>query len=196
MESNLVSKSLENYLLKKMNVSDIKDLNLEKVDEISLNGINEKGEKEDFDFSDFEKLKSLKYLSLQNFEIKNFETNAISRCKNIEALQFSNCTIKSKSRLQNSNLKLISFDSCKGFNVYYISLLKKLCVIKLLNLKRINLAGIEKFKELEKIYFENERIIHLSRLLFIKKLIFIQLLKCKYRKVSEMLLSSRVDIDK
>lgn len=195
MKINLVSKSLKNYLLNKFNVKNIEDIDFNKIEEVSLNAIEENGILADYDFKDFEKFKNLKYVSLQNFTINNFETNEINRCKNIEAIQFSNCIIKSKSRLQN-NLKIISFDNCKRVKIYYISLLKNLQILKLSNLKVINLSKIVFLRNLRKIYFENDRIFNFIKLVSLKKLEYIRIVKCKYNKYSERKVSKQIQIEK
>lgn len=195
MEINLVSKSLKNYLLNKFDAKSIEDIDLNQIQEISLNAIEENGSLADYDFKDFEKLKKLKYVSLQNFTINNYETNEINRCKNIEAIQFSNCIIKSKSRLQN-NLRIISFDNCKRVKIYYISLLKKLRILKLSNLRLLNLAKIIYLRNLQKIYFENDIIFNFGKLIHLKELVYIRIIKCKYNKYSERKVSKQIQIEK
>ena len=195
MKINLVSKSLKNYLLNKFDVKNIEDLDLNQIQEISLSAIEENGSLADYDFKDFEKFRNLKYVSLQNFTINNYETNEINRCKNIEAIQFSNCIIKSKSRLQN-NLKIISFDNCKRVKIYYISLLKNLQILKLSNIRFLNLSKIIYLRNLRKIYFENNIIFNLGKLLYLKNLEYIRIVKCKYNKYSARKVSKQIQIEK
>ena len=195
MKNNLVSKSLENYLLNKLNVKKIENTELEKIEEITLNAMDENGNHHDYDFKDFKKITNLKYLSLQNFIINNYETNEINRCKNLKGVQFSNCTIKSKSRLQN-NIKVISFNNCKSFKIYYISLLKNLQILKLINQKMVNIFYITNLKNLEKIYFENTCILNFRKLKELKKLLYIRLTKCKWNKLGQKYLESRIEIEK
>lgn len=195
MKINLVSKSLETYLLNKLNIDNKDVIDLDKIDEISINAIDENGNFHDYDFRDFEKFNNLKYLSLQNFTINNYETNVINRCKKVEGLQFSNCIIKSKSRLQN-DIKVISFNNCKKFKISYISLLKNLQVLKLLNQRIVNLFNITKLKKIEKIYFENIILINFKKLSYLKNLTYIRLFKCKWNKRTEKKLNNRVEIEK
>ena len=179
MENNFLSKGLENYLLKKTNKSCISDINIDDIEEISLCNLDE--EKFLVDFRDFEKFKNLKYLSLKNFKIDNYQTNEINRCKKISALQFSNCIINSKSRLQN-NIQVLSFDNCKKLDLHYISLLKDLNILKLINLGRINLKNIGYVKNVGRIYFENDNIINLKALAELSNLNYIRVINCKYNK--------------
>jgi len=195
MISNLVSKDFENYLLNKCNAEKIEEIDLSCIEEISLNAINEKGNLCDYDFKDFQKLNRLKYVSLQNFIINNYETNIINRCKSIEGLQMTNCIIKSKSRLQN-NIKVISFENCKMFRMYYISLLKRIQVLKLYSLKSVNLKDIAYLKQIEKICFENEKIVNLRKLLLLKYLTKIKMVNCKYNKIAELKLEKYIEIEK
>lgn len=176
------SKSLEKYLLKKFELESIEELNFEEVEEILLNNIDNNGEELDYDFRDFESFKNLKYISLQNFIIRNFETNELSRCKNLSAIQFSNCNLKSKSRLK-GNIKLISFNNCNNFRIKYLSLLKNLEVLKISNFKRISLnRSCLMLKKLEKIRFENVTIYNFGVLSRLKNLSSIQVENCKLNK--------------
>lgn len=195
MKINLVSKSLENYLLNKLNVDKIEDIDLNKVEEISINAIEENGNLGDYDFKDFVQFENLKYISLQNFTINNYETNEINRCKHIKAIQFSNCTMKSKSRLQ-INVKVISFDNCKRFKLYYISLLKNLQVLKISDFKVINLTNIKSLRNLEKIYFDNGRIFNFAKLKDLKNLMHVRIVRCKWNKRAEKKLSEQIEIEK
>lgn len=174
------SKSLEKYLLSKYELEKIEDLNLEVVEELLLNKIEHNNEA-DYDFRDFEKFKNLKYLSLQNFKINNYETNELSRCKKISAIQFSNCNFNSKSRLS-GNIKVVSFNNCKGVKIKYLSLLRKLEVFKVSNFKSINLKDANLYlKNLEKICIENTKIYNFSALEGLNKLVSIELINCKWK---------------
>ena len=195
MKINLVSKSLENYLLNKLSLDNIKNINIDEIEEISINAMDESGKLNDYDFKDFEQFKNLKYVSLQNFIINNYQTNALNRCKNIEGIQFSNCLIKSKSRLQN-NVKFISCNNCKKFKIYYVSLLKNLQILKVFNQKIVNLSGIISLKKLEKVYFENVLLLNFRKMQYLKNLTYIRLVKCKCNKLSEKRLASRIEIEK
>ena len=173
------SKTLEKYLLNKFELDNIEDINLEEVEELLLNNNDNNGKKLDYDFRDFENFKNLKYISLQNFEIKNFETNELNRCKKISAIQFSNCKFKSKSRLQ-GNIKVISFNECKNFKIEYLSLLKDLEVLKISNLKKLDMKKAKfAIKNIEKLYLENITICNFKSLSKLKKLKSIQILNCK-----------------
>lgn len=188
------SKSLERYLLDKYNLKDIKDLNLKEVDELILNKINGK-EKTDYNFSDFEEFTNLKYLYLQNFTIRNYETNEIGRCKKIVAIQFSNCKFKSKARLI-GDIKVTSFNNCNGVKIKYLSLLKNIEVLKISNCRKINLKRINNyFRNLERIYFENTKIYNFNLLAKLKKLLFIEVINCKWNKNSVRFFSENVKIE-
>ena len=195
MKINFLSNDFENYLLKKLNVSEITTEELNKVKEISLNAIGNNGIKNDYDFRDFEKLKNLKYISLQNFIIKNYETNEINRCQKLEGLQFSNCILKSKSRLQ-GNIEKISFDNCKRLRFKYVSILKKLKIINFSNIIFINLRRIGMLKNLERIYFENGIILSIKKLAELKCLLYIRITNCKWNKTQEKYLNENIEIEK
>lgn len=195
MKINFLSNDFNNYLLKKLNVSEITDDKLENIEEISLNAIDNNGIKYNYDFRDFEKLPNLKFISLQNFVINNYETNEINRCINIEGLQFSNCILKAKSRLQ-GNINILSFDNCLGLRANYISLLKNLKILKVSNIKIINLKNIAILKSIEKIYFENGRIINFKNLSKLKKLRLVGITNCKWNKSHEKYLDETIEIEK
>lgn len=195
MKINFLSNDFENYLLKKLNVSEITEKELNTVKEISLNAIGINGIKNNYDFRDFEKLKNLQFISLQNFVINNYQTNEMNRCPKLEGIQLSNCVIKSKSRLQ-GDIHIITFDNCKRLRFKYISLLKKLKVVKFSNIKFMNLKNISILKSLEKIYFENGRILHFKNLSHLNNLFYIRLTKCKWNKSDEKYLSKNVEIEK
>ena len=195
MKINFLSNDFENYLLKKLNVSEITEEELNTVKEVSLNAIDTNGIKNNYDFRDFEKLKNLQFISLQNFVINNYQTNEMNRCPKLEGIQFSNCVMKSKSRLQ-GNIHIITFDNCKRLRFKYISLLKKLKVVKFSNIKFMNLKNISILKNLEKIYFENGRILHFKNLSHLNNLFYIRLTKCKWNKSDEKYLSKNVEIEK
>ena len=188
------SKSLELYLLNKYEVDKIEDIDLNKIEELSLNNIAGSNV-QDYDFKDFEEFRNLKYVSLQNFKIKNFQTNELNRCKNLSAIQFSNCKFKSKSRLR-GNIQLISFNDCIGVKIKYISALKNLERLKILNLKRINLNHINFYvKSLEKVHFENVRIYNFASLSKLKNLILVELVNCKWNRKSKKLFSEEIRIE-
>lgn len=195
MKIDFLSNDFKNYLLKKLNISEITEEELKNVKEISLNAIGNNGIKNNYDFRDFEKLENLNFISLQNFEINNYQTNEMNRCKNLEGVQFSNCIIKSQSRLQ-GNVQIVTFDNCKKFHLKYISLLKNLKIVKFSNIKFMNLKNISILKGLEKIYFENGRILHLKNLAYLKNLIYIRITKCKWNKAQEKYLSKNVTVEK
>lgn len=195
MKINFLSNDFENYLLKKLNVSEITTEELNKVTEISLNAIGNNGIKNDYDFRDFEKLKNVKFISLQNFIIKNYQTNEINRCPKLEGLQFSNCILKSKSRLQ-GNIEKISFDNCKKLRFRYVSILKKLKVVNFSNIMFINLKRIGMLKNLEKIYFENGIILNFKKLAELKNLLYIRITNCKWNKTQEKYLNKNIEIEK
>ncbi len=194
MKIDFLSKDFENYLLKKLEVSEVTNDKLKNVEEISLNAIDNNGIKYNYDFRDFEKLENLKFISLQNFIINNYQTNEINRCPKVEGVQFSNCIMKSQSRLQ-GNIQIISFDNCKRLRFKYISLLKSLHILKISNNKYINLKNIGILKNLEKVYFENGRVLHLKNLYCLKNLRYIRMTKCKWNKMQEKLLNENVEIE-
>lgn len=194
MKIDFLSKDFENYLLKKLEVSEITDDKLNIVEEISLNAIDNNGIKYNYDFRDFEKLPNLKFISLQNFIINNYQTNEINRCIKVEGLQFSNCIMKSQSRLQ-GNIQIISFDNCKKLRFKYISLLKNLHILKISNNRWINLKNIKILKNLEKVYFENGRVLHLKNLSYLMNLRYIRMTKCKWSKKEEKLLDENIEIE-
>ena len=136
MKIDFLSNDFENYLLKKLEVSEITDDKLNNIEEISLNAIDNNGIKYNYDFRDFEKLPNLKFISLQNFIIDNYQTNEINRCTKVEGLQFSNCIMKSQSRLQ-GNMQILSFDNCKKLRFKYISIFH--CFISFFGLFDIHL---------------------------------------------------------
>lgn len=188
------SKSLEKFLLTKYQLDNIEDLNLEDIEELSINKIGNDNEELDFDFRDFESFKNLRYITLQNFKINNYETNELTRCKNLSAIQFSNCTFRSKSRLE-GKIKIISFNNCKNLKLKYLGLLKELEVLKISNIKYINTKDINIFlKNVEKLYFENTTIRNFGVLSKLKKLIFIELVNCKWNRKSAKLFSKNVQI--
>lgn len=195
MKINFVSNDFENYLLNKLNVSEITQKKLDEVNEISLNAIGNNGIKHDYDFRDFEKIKNLKHISLQNFIIRNYETNEINRCKNLECIQFSNCIFKSKCRLY-GNIKKISFNNCKRFRFKYVSILRKLKIVNFSNMIFINLKRIDILKSLEKIYFENGRIFNLKKVAQLKNLAYIRIINCKWNKEQMKYINKNIEIEK
>lgn len=194
MKIDFLSNDFENYLLKKLEVSEITDDKLNNVEEISLNAIDNNGIKYNYDFRDFEKLPNLKFISLQNFIINNYQTNEINRCSKVEGLQFSNCIMKSQSRLQ-GNMQILSFENCKKLRFKYISILKNLHILKISNNRIINLKNIGILKNLEKVYFENGRVLHLKNLSSLKNLRYIRMTKCKWSKAQEKLLDENIEIE-
>ena len=188
------SKSLENYLLSKYKLSKIEDLIPKKVEELSLNKLDN-NEIQDYDLKDLEEFENLKYVSLQNFKINNYETNELNRCKNLSAVQFSNCKFNSKSRLKR-DIKVIAFNNCKGLKLEYLSALKTLETLKILNCGIINLKHIGVYiKSLEKVYFENTKIYNFASLSKLKKLILVELVNCKWNRKSKALFSEEVQIE-
>ena len=187
------SKCLEQYLLSKYGVDSIHNPDINKVEDISLNRVND-NIYQDYDFKDFEEFKKLKYMSLQNFKIKNYETNELGRCKKISAIQFSNCKFKSKSRLK-GDLKLISFNNCKGFKIDYLGLIKNLEIIKFSNIRAVNLKSANYYlKNLQKAYFENVQIYNFGKLSKLKNLILVEVINCKWNKNSLKLFSNQTKI--
>ena len=194
MKIDFLSNDFENYLLKKLEVSEITDDKLNNIEEISLNAIDNNGIKYNYDFRDFEKLPNLKFISLQNFIINNYQTNEINRCTKVEGLQFSNCIMESQSRLQ-GNRQILSFDKCQKLRFKYISITKNLQILKISNNRFINLKNIGILKNLEKVYFENGRILYLKNLSNLKNLRYVRMTKCKWSKIQEKSLDENIEIE-
>ena len=77
----MISKELKEYLFLKLNKKEGEDLteeDLDKVEEISLNSKTIDFQERRYDFKDFQKFKNLKLLILQNFKIRNYETNILN----------------------------------------------------------------------------------------------------------------------
>lgn len=185
------SKSLEKYLLSKYEIEKLEDLNFDEVEELLLNKIEHQDES-DYDFRDFEEFKNLRYISLENFKIRNFETNELGRCKKLSAIQFSNCIFKSKSRLR-GNIKVASFNNCKGLKIRYLSLLKNLEVLKISNFNKINLKCINYYlKNLEKVTFENTKIYNLKSTAKLKNLTDLEMVNCKFSKNTSVKIGERI----
>jgi hypothetical protein len=194
----MVSKSLKKYLITKLNKSDEEELNEEdfnNVEEISINRKNILDEEEDYDFKDFLLLKNLKFLSIQDFKIRNFETNVINRMLNLKAVQMNNCKISSRCSLT-GNLELISFQNCKNLKIDYVRNLKNLKVLKISGYKKINLKGISNLKNIEKIYFRNSNLKNESEILKLPNLDYINLAESKYKVNLEKLLKDSIKIEK
>lgn len=194
----MISRGLKKYLLIKLNKAEGEELSekdFNEVEEISLNLKDINLQNYDYDFKDFQKFKNLKFLSLQNFNIRNYETNILNRIESLHAVQMSNCKINSKSTLQ-GNLELISFRHCKNFKLYYISKLKKLKVLKVGNSKKINLKGISYLKTIEKLYFRDIKLTHSLEIANLPNLKYLNLAESKYSKKLEKKLSRNINIDK
>ena len=74
----MISKELKEYVLLKLNKKEGEELtkeDLDKIEEISLNSKTIDFQDRRYDFKDFQKFKNLKFLILQNFKIRNYETN-------------------------------------------------------------------------------------------------------------------------
>lgn len=188
------SESLKKYLLNKYAIKKLDELDFELIEELSLNKIVNNNE-QDYDFSDFELFNNLKYVSFQNFKINNYETNELGRCKKLSAIQFSNCKFNCKSRLK-GNVKVISFNNCKGFKFKYLALLKNLEIVRISNFKIINLKNIFYYiKNIEKIYFENTRILNFKDLDKLKNLNLVEVVNCKWNKNTQKNFSNAVQIE-
>lgn len=136
------------------------------------------------------KFKNLKFLSLQNFKIDNYQTNIINRIKSLKAVQFTDCKLVSKSTLL-GNLELVSFTSCSKFNIKYISNLKNLEVLKFGILKRLNLKGIDQINSAKKIDFKQVNLVNSKELLKLPYLESINLSDCKYPTKVEYCLKAK-----
>ena len=194
----MISKELKEYLFLKLNKKEGEDLteeDLDKVEEISLNSKTIDFQERRYDFKDFQKFKNLKFLILQNFKIRNYETNISNRIDSLCAVQMTNCKISSKSTLQ-GNLELISFRNCKNFSLRYISKLKSLKVLKVGNGKKLNLKGISIFKNIEKLYFRNIKLTNSLELVNLPNLKYLNLAESKYSKKLEKRLARDIEIDK
>ena len=137
----------------------------------------------------------MKFLNLQNFEIRNFETNIINRLTELKALQFTNCTIKSKCTLRN-NVEFIAFSNCKKFKLNYIYNLKKLVTLKIENEKSVNLNKINLLKNIEKIYLKNTKIKNSLELLSLPKIQYINVAGSKYSGKLEKNIPEYVEFSK
>ena len=70
----MISNGLEKYLILKLNKKgNFNEKDFEKIEEISLNFKELNSQNLDYDFKDFLKFENLKFLSLQNFNIKNYD---------------------------------------------------------------------------------------------------------------------------
>ncbi len=194
----MISSGLKKYLLLKLNKKEEREIlpsDFDKIEEISLNNADCKTYNVEYDLKDLMLFRNLKFLSIQNFKIRNYETNIINRIQSLCAVQMVNCEIISKSTLQN-NIELISFQNCKKLSLYYIRNLKKIKILKVENCKSINLNKIYVLSSIEKVYLKNVRIRNINKVLKLPNLKYINLAESKYSKSFEKKLPQNLEIDK
>lgn len=194
----MISSGLKKYLLLKLNKNDEDEIlpsDFDKIEEISLNNLDCEKYNIEYDFKDLMLFKNLKFLSVQNFKIRNYETNIINRISSLCAVQMVNCEIFSKSTLQN-NIELISFQNCKKFSLYYLKNLKKIKILKIENCRSIDLRKIYAFSSIERIYLKNVKIKNISKLLQLPNLKYINLAESKYSRRFEAKIPNNIELDK
>ena len=89
----MISSGLKKYLLLKLNKKEEREIlpsDFDKIEEISLNNADCKTYNVEYDLKDLMLFKNLKFLSIQNFKIRNYETNIINRIQSLCAVQMVN----------------------------------------------------------------------------------------------------------
>lgn len=156
---NIIEFILYNYNLESSEQIEKKHiLNLEK---LVIDGEESKNDS----LKDIIMFTNLKSIIIKNMNITNQNFENILQLKKLEKIEFINCNISCKKELCNSKIEQISFISCNNFSVKnFIQNIKTLAII---DGKNINLKGIEKATNLQKLYLQNLKLQDIS---FISKM--------------------------
>lgn len=146
MSNNIVDKNLERVIKIKMYADSLNSV--EDIENISIQDINLMGNKLNMDLTEIVKLKKLKSLSLEFFEITDEVIETINKLDYIQKVEFLMCSFNARAKLS-KNIKFINVYNCKKFNINILSLISKLEELKLTSSGMVDVESISHFQDLK-----------------------------------------------
>ena len=164
IKSNELKKYIESIVKKKYDKIELEDL--ERIEKIILKKINVLGKYNDLDIKELLLFKNLSSCSLFKFDISENDINILNQLEKLNYIYFDFCrfNIETLNLSQNN----ICFNMCEHLDFKYLknTLVKEIRIIGDKNSKiEIDIKGLERALNLEKLYIHNFKIQNIEQIL-------------------------------
>lgn len=152
---------LKKFIQNKLEKTQIKKEDLNKIEEIILDGETIIGDKNKVYFEEIKLFPNLKNIIIKNIKVTNEDLNTL---KQIEEISFENCQIEDIKILQ--NIKKISLNNCTIQNKEDIKYLTNLVQLKVINTDIKNFDFLKNFSALKKLTIKNVKDFSINKINF------------------------------
>jgi len=181
----------ENYIKEILNKEEVKPEDLLSIEELELDN-----QILYFDLFDIAKVPNLKKLTLKNFKINNYETNIINRVKGLEELSFVGCNIISKSRLINSNIKVLRFEKTRIKNSKYYCKTVNVEKLEIDAVKKVDIRKLLRYRNLKELILNNTKVKYSTYIVKLMGLNYLNLKSSKYNLALDNLITKNIEFQK
>ncbi len=189
VEIELKSKELKEYVYLKLDKDrnyPIYDEDINKFNEITLNGLDLLDEPTDVTIFDLIFFKNLKLCTFINMNISEKEIDVLNNMKNVEFIQFSNCIFPKDKQVKLVNIKQLVFDNCLKVEISKFNSSKQLNSLKIVNCDNIIFDGLEICDNLRDLYLQNLELQDIDIVSKLKNLEYLNLNGTKVKKKMEI----------
>ncbi len=152
---------LKKFLQNKLEKTQIEKEDLNKIEEIILDGETIIGNKNKVYFEEIKLFPNLKNIIIKNIKVTNEDLNTL---KQIEEISFENCQIEDIKILQ--NIKKISLNNCTIQNKEDMKYLTNLVQLKVVNTDIKNFDFLKNFSDLKKLTIKNVKDFSINKINF------------------------------
>ena len=170
------------------NIKRIKQNDLDKIEDITLNAKDVLGKLISYDLEDLKLFNNLKTCTIRNYEISNENIDALNNVNDINELKIYNCSFKEKIDLK-LNVQTVQFIACKNLKLGNLISKSSIENIFILHCLDYDISNIETKKPIN-IYFDEVNISNkICEELLKSKIININFNNCDYIDISDKTLS-------
>lgn len=185
IEVELKSRELKEYVyleLEKNKKDPLYNEDLDRIEDLTLNGLDFLDEPTDITLFDLVFFNNLKDCTIIDKTISAQELEVLSSVKSIETIQFVRCELPKDAYLT-SNINYLIIEKCSGVSMETFSKLKLLEKVRAINCKNFSLSGISKCENVTRVYLQNLNLNDIKELKELKKLHKINLNGTKVKRM-------------
>ena len=171
------SRKLKEILQNILEIEEITENDLKKIENISLNKKMLNGKENDIELKEIERIPNLKTIVISNFEINSQILEILNNHKKLEIIQFSRCKFREIIPI-NKNIKYIVIDKCQDFKLNLINNNK---IVRIIDAK-VELSGGENLNRTKELYLQKCEIQNSIKLCEYLKLKILNLDGSKFEK--------------
>ena len=143
------SRKLKEILQNILEIEEITENDLKKIENISLNKKKLNGKENDIELKEIEKIPNLKTIVISNFEINNQILEILNNHKKLGIVQFSRCKFREIIPI-NKNIKYIVIDKCQDFKW---DLINNNEIVRIIDAK-VEFSGRENLNKTKELYLQ------------------------------------------